>query len=290
MSAFLPMIFGNSQSNAVKDASAAQQAMADKAIGEQQREFNTTQSNLQPWLQGGTAALNQQLQLLGLGSLTGPGGGASPTVGGYNVDKILSDPAYADVAQWAQSGHGDPNTPIDKQSISDRVNYWIQNGIGMKDPRALNAPTYTADDVAAAGPAAQQQTAIDSLKSSPLYQSLYRNGANTILANGSATGGLRGGNIQSSLANFGSDTLASVIQNQLQNLGGISSGGQQTGTNLGTLGQSNVNSIANLLTQKGSAQAGGIIGSNSALLNGAKGTVDQITQILGQMMGGGGGF
>jgi hypothetical protein len=242
-------------------------------------------------LQGGTAALNEQLKLLGLGSLTGPGGGSAPVVGGYNVDKILSDPAYADVVQWAQSGHGDPNTPIDKQTIADRVNYWIKNGQAMNDPRALNAPTYTADDVAAAGPGAQQQAAIDSLKNSPLYQSLYRNGVNTILANGSATGGLRGGNIQRSLADFGSDTLASVIQNQLSNLGGISSGGLTTGTNLGTLGQSNSNSASNLLTQKGQAQAGGILGSNSAILNGAKATYDQIVQAVGAMFGvpGGGG-
>lgn len=272
----------NQASKAAKSAANAQIAGQQAAIGEQQREFDINQQNLSPWLTAGKSALDAQLALLGLGHLTGPGGGAAPTVGGYNIDKIMSDPAYADVVQWAQSGHGDPNTPMDQQSIADRINYWIHNGISQNDPRAINAPTYTADDVAAAGPAAAQSAAIEGLKNSPLYQSLYRNGQNTILANASATGGLRGGNIQSSLANFGADTLASVIQNQLQNLGGISGQGANTGGVLGQLGSGTSANISSLLAQQGAARGGGILASSGIQAGGLSNALQSLLQGAGQ--------
>lgn len=44
--------------------------------------------------------------------------------------------ANPDVAQWAASGHGDPNVPIDQQSIEQRYAYWLQNGVKLGDPRA----------------------------------------------------------------------------------------------------------------------------------------------------------
>ena len=105
-----------------------------------------------------------------------------------------------------------------------------------------------------------QQQAITQLQQSPMYQSLYRNGQNAVLNNAAATGGLRGGNTQNSLANFGSDTLANVIQQQLANLGGISNTGNTTASNLGNQAQANSNAQSNLQSQIGSTQAGGILG------------------------------
>lgn len=57
-------LFGSSeQSNAAQNATDAQTAAAQAAIAEQQREFNTTQSNEAPWIHAGTGALNQLHQL-----------------------------------------------------------------------------------------------------------------------------------------------------------------------------------------------------------------------------------
>lgn len=103
--------------------------------------------------------------------------------------------------------------------------------------------------------APQQQTAIDALKASPYYQSLYRNGLETNLQNASATGGLRGGNEQRGLADFGADTLSQAIQQQLGNLGGLVSVGSGATANLANLGQNNANSIGNLLQSQGNANA-----------------------------------
>lgn len=101
----------------------------------------------------------------------------------------------------------------------------------------------------------QQQAAIDALKQSPLFTSMFNTGQDAILANAAATGGLRGGNTQNSLARFGSDTLAQVIQNQLAGLGGLSGMGQGAAGNLGQLGQANSNAQTQIYGQLGNANA-----------------------------------
>lgn len=130
-----------------------------------------------------------------------------------------------------------------------------------------------------------QQTSIDALKASPLYQSLFRNGQDTILNNASATGGLRGGNLQRSLADFGSDTLAQVIQGQLANLGGLSGQGLSGAGGLGGLNAGSANSISQLYQNQGSAQASGALAQGGIAQN----TIANLTQSLGGLFGGSGG-
>lgn len=109
----------------------------------------------------------------------------------------------------------------------------------------------------------EQQSAISALRDSPLFSSLYRAGEEAILQNASATGGLRGGNLERGLADFGADTLSTVIQQQLGNLGDLSGTGVGTAQNLGALGANSASNIAALLQQGGAAQAGGILARGS---------------------------
>lgn len=109
--------------------------------------------------------------------------------------------------------------------------------------------------------------AIEALKDSPLFQSLYRTGEEAILQNAAATGGLRGGNTQRSLADFGADTLAKVIQDRIANLSGIVNLGQNSAAGVGTLGAQKSASIADLLGQQGAAQAGGVIAQGNKQAN-----------------------
>jgi hypothetical protein len=97
--------------------------------------------------------------------------------------------------------------------------------------------------------------AIAALQASPAYQSLYNNGLETVLQNASATGGLRGGNTQNSLAQFGRDTLSQVISDQLGRLGGLAGIGQGATGSVAGLGESSANNIAALLQASGNAQA-----------------------------------
>jgi hypothetical protein len=76
------------------------------------------------------------------------------------------------------------------------------------------------------GPEAQQQ-AYAGIELSPMFQSMVQQGESGILANASATGGLRGGNIQAALGQFRPQMLQSMIQNQYQNLAGLTSLGQR---------------------------------------------------------------
>lgn len=110
-----------------------------------------------------------------------------------------------------------------------------------------------------------QAAAIASLKASPLFTSQYNTGADTILQNAAATGGLRGGNTQNSLAQFGSGLLSDVIQRQLGNLGGLVGLGSGTASTLGQLGQNNAGSVAGLQSQLGQVNGNGAL--TNALLN-----------------------
>lgn len=128
-----------------------------------------------------------------------------------------------------------------------------------------------------------QSAAITALQNSPYYQSLYRNGLQANLANASATGGIRGGNEVRSLANFGADTLAQTIQQQLANLSGLSSMGANAAAGLGSLGQANSNAQSGLLQGQGAAQAGGILGSQGAINSGINGAFSALGPYLNSL-------
>lgn len=112
----------------------------------------------------------------------------------------------------------------------------------------------------------EQAAAIANLKNSPLYSSIYNNGEEAILANASATGGLRGGNTQNSLARFGGDTLSGVLGQYLAQLGGLSGTGNQTATNIGQFGANTADQVSGLQVGIGNAQAGNYL---------ARGRIDQ---------------
>jgi hypothetical protein len=116
-----------------------------------------------------------------------------------------------------------------------------------------------------------QRQAIGALEASPEYQALARQGEEAILQRASATGGLRGGNVQAALAQFRPAMLQQLIDQQYQRLGGFAGTGLQTTTSLaemgrsaatqqGSFGSSSAENIGKLLTQQGQAQAGGTLG------------------------------
>ena len=109
-----------------------------------------------------------------------------------------------------------------------------------------------------------QAAAIQALQSSPQFTSMLKQGENSILANASATGGLRGGNTQSALAQFSPTLLAQTINDQYSRLGGITSLGQNAATMTGNAGMQTGNSVAGLLQQMGAAQAGGALAQGKA--------------------------
>ncbi len=108
------------------------------------------------------------------------------------------------------------------------------------------------------GPEAQQQ-AIAGFEQSPLFQSITQQSENAILQQASATGGLRGGNVQGALAQFRPQLLNSLIEQQYGRLGGLSSLGQASAAGQAASGMTSASNIANLLANQGQAIAGGQI-------------------------------
>lgn len=108
-----------------------------------------------------------------------------------------------------------------------------------------------------------QTAALESLKGSPLFADLITQGENSILANASATGGLRGGNVQTSLAKFRPQVLSQLIESQFSKLGGITGMGQAAAAGQASAGMESANAIGQLLAQRGAAEAGGAIAGGS---------------------------
>ena len=129
---------------------------------------------------------------------------------------------------------------------------------------------------------ADQQTSINALLASPQYTTGVQQGEESILANASATGGLRGGNTQNSLSRFRADLLNNVIQGQMQNLSGVTSLGQNAAAGVGNTGLGVANNISTLLGQQGQAIAGGQIAKGNVVTQ----NLNNMAQIAGTVFAG----
>lgn len=113
------------------------------------------------------------------------------------------------------------------------------------------------------GPEAQQAY-VAQQEQSPAFQALARQQEEALLQNASATGGLRGGNVQGALAQFRPALLNQFLEQQYGRLGGMTSLGQQSAAGVGTAGMQSAGSIADLLAQGGAAKAGAKLGAANA--------------------------
>ncbi len=235
---------------AANTAAAAQDRASQATIAEQRRQYDQTRGDLGGYRDAGSSALIQQMNLLGLGGT--PGGGGTTDWAAYvngNPDALANWNAIKGTSDGAQF-NGD-------------IGAFGQYHYGADGSRRDLSP-FTSGATAGIGADAAQQSAIDQLRNSPLYESLFRNGQNTLLANASATGGLRGGNTQGALANFGKDTLAQVIENQLTRLGGVAAQGQNAAAQTGAFGANSANAIGQALGDAGAAKAGAALAGGAA--------------------------
>ena len=113
------------------------------------------------------------------------------------------------------------------------------------------------------GPEAEQ-AAIERISGGETFKSLAQQGEEALLQRASATGGLRGGNIQGALAQFRPQLLNSLIEQQYGRLGGLVKTGQASAAGVGAAGMESGTNVANLLGQSGAAQAGGVLGEAKA--------------------------
>lgn len=197
-------------------------------------------------------------------------------VGGMISSNAQSDAASAAAgAQTAASQAGIAEQQRQFDAIQKLLSPYVSAGSG--------ALTGQQNLIGLNGNDAQQQ-AINGLQQSPQFTSALKLGENSILSNASATGGLRGGNVQGALAQFSPQLLSQMINDQYSRLGGITSMGQNSAVMQGNAGMQTGNNVTQLLGQVGQAQAGNALAQGRA----TAGWVNSATGALGQFAGMGG--
>jgi hypothetical protein len=191
------------------------------------------------------------------------------------------------------------------EAVQEILRPYVQAGTtaigGLQPYAAAGAPALEQQQalIGLRGPAAQQ-AAIAAIEQGAGFQSQVRQGEEAILQAASATGGLRGGNVQAALGQFRPQMLEREIALQYGRLGGLTTLGAGTTQNIAQLGQASAAGtgaaglqtgarIAGLEGQIGSAQAGGELASGKAL----SGVFNLPAQFLGMqygMQGGAPGF
>jgi hypothetical protein len=130
----------------------------------------------------------------------------------------------------------------------------------------------------------EERAAIERISGGERFQELSRQGEEALLQRASATGGLRGGNIQAALGQFRPQLLNQLIDEQYSRLGGMTTLGQRSAAGVGAAGMESGTNISNLLLQQGAARAGGELGEARAY-----GQLFNLpSQILGFQYGAGG--
>ena len=202
-------------------------------------------------------------------ALAGIAVGGATLVSGLAQADAASDAAAAQT-QASEAGIAEQRRQFDK--VQELLKPYVEAGTGaiegLQPYAEAGVPAMQAQQalLGLAGPEAQRK-AIAELAAGPQMQALVQQGENALLQQASATGGLRGGNIQAALAQFRPQVLSELIGQQYSRLGGLTALGQETTSNLARLGQASAAgtgaaaqesgaNIASLLAQQGAAQAG----------------------------------
>lgn len=142
--------------------------------------------------------------------------------------------------------------------------------------------------------AGNEASAINDITNSPTFQSILNRGETSILQNASATGGLRGGNVQQALAQYSPSLLNAFIQQRFQNLGQLTGIGQNAAAGTGNAAIATGGQINSAYGDMGAARAGNAIAQGNAQqslfsnLANIGGTSGLLYSIYGKGGGGGG--
>lgn len=256
-------LFGaSSASKAAKAQAQANQAATAEArrqFDAQMAEYQKTQRKLSPYIGAGTAALDEYMALMGMG---GTAGMQTPEA----ADSVgqASGPLSAAQTKTASFGGG-RMTLRDYLAGQAHGTAW-QPGDSGAGAKAADQAAYEAANKQTVSPEAAaeaQRAAIARISGGAEMQALSKQGEEAIMASAAATGGLRGGNTASSLAQFRPQLLNSLINQRMERLAGISAMGQSSILGSATSYPSGGN-ITDLMSQGGAIAAGGAMAQGQA--------------------------
>ena len=318
---------GSKGASAAKSAAATQAKAQDSAIAEQQRQFDTIRQILAPYVQAGSPELTQPYiqagpgAIRGLQAIAGLGGEQARQQALFDVRqspqfRMLADVTQQNVDEYArnreqelaklqkQQSYINPSVTVGKgqdralaikqaqEDITAKFNQETDAKVrdlmsqGYAQQQELLKPVLESGKYDQMGRQMQQQ-AIQQIEQGPLFQQLAQQGEQAILANASATGGLRGGNVQAALGQFRPQLLNQLIEQQYARLAGLANVGQTSAQSLLGIGQASAagqaasagqagSAISGLLASQGAAQAAGQVGAAQAFAQGATGAAGAI--------------
>lgn len=215
------------------------------------------------------------------------GVGLAGSIGGALINSSASKNAANQVAEGNAAAIAEQRRQFNlaQQLLSPYVQGGNQGLQGLLALSGAGGYAGTAGTAGTSGMSAQdaQGQAIAQLENSPMFQGLVRQGEQGILQNASATGGLRGGNVQGALAQFRPAMLNQQIQQQLANFQGIASLGQNAAAGVGNQAVQTGQQIGNLQQNTGQAMGAGSIASGNAW----GGVLGSIANIAGGLFGSG---
>ncbi len=185
-------------------------------------------------------------------ALAGIAVGGATLVSGYMQGQAAEDAAQIQAGS-AQAGIAEQRRQFD--AMRELLKPYTEAGVpALEAQQAL---------LGLQGPQAER-AAIERIRGGETFQALTRQGEEALLQRASATGGLRGGNIQAALSQFRPQLLSSLIEQQYGRLGGMTALGQQSAAGVGAAGLETGANVANLLGQQGAALAGGELAQGRA--------------------------
>jgi len=198
-------------------------------------------------------------------------------VGGYLSSKSqtkAADKASAAQTQSAEMGIEEQRRQFD--AIQKLLSPYVNAG---------NSALGAQQNLLGLGGPAAQQAAIGAIEDSPQFAALTQQGEEVILANASATGGLRGGNVQAAMMQFRPQVLAQLINDRYAQLGGLAGLGQNAenaAAGVGNAGMQTGNNVTQLLGQQGAASAGAALLAGKAQSQFATDATSALTNFIGK--------
>lgn len=259
---------------AAKKAGAADTAAANAQIEESRRQFDLIQGLLKPYVNSGTAALQAQLDLMGIGG----GGGTMPGIEEFSIPGAgggNAGPFGGGVSSLMNGMLGLPNAP--RPAGAGGSSRFRVNGQEF-GTRAEAEAFANANRTGGMSQQEAQRAAIARLANGEQFGALVKQGEYGLLANQAATGGLRGGDTAGALAQLRPQMLQSLIDRQLENLGGIAANGQNAAGQTGTAAQNTAGMVNSALSARGSAGAGAALARGQSWQNGIGGVLNTMGQ------------
>lgn len=176
---------------------------------------------------------------------------------GANASANAAESASAAQVASAQLGIDEQRRQFNK--IQQLLSPYVRSG--------TDASNAMADMVGLNGREAER-SAMRGIELSPEFAALNAAGENAILQNASATGGLRGGNVQGALAENRQGVLSGLTMQRYGQLGGLAGAGQASAAMQAQAGQAMGTNIAGLRGDQGAAQAGGALAAGNAFNSG----------------------